>query len=42
MDVRGHYTTGTVLISPPSADYAIVREEGCIVLAINKAPVSFS
>jgi len=41
-DDRGHYTAGTALISPPGTDHAIVSEEGCIVLAIYQAPVSFS
>lgn len=41
-DDRGTYEAGTVLISPPGTDHAIVSEHGCIVLAIYQAPVSFS
>lgn len=40
-DDRGHYEAGAVLISPPGTDHAIVSEEGCIVLALYNAPVSF-
>ena len=40
-DDNGHLETGTLLISPPGTDHAIVSHEGCIVLAIYEAPVSF-
>jgi anti-sigma factor ChrR (cupin superfamily) len=40
-DDNGHLATGTLLISPPGTDHAIVSHEGCIVLAIYEAPVSF-
>ena len=41
-DDRGTYEAGTVLISPPGTDHAIVSDDGCIVLAIYQAPVSFA
>jgi anti-sigma factor ChrR (cupin superfamily) len=40
-DDTGHHVAGTLLISPPGSDHAIVSHEGCIVLAIYEAPVSF-
>lgn len=40
-DDNGHLETGTLLISPPGTHHAIVSHEGCIVLAIYEAPVSF-
>jgi len=41
-DDRGHYSAGTVLISPPGSDHAIISEEGCLILAIYQSQVSFS
>ena len=40
-DDNGHLQTGTLLISPPGTDHAIVSYEGCIVLAIYETPVEF-
>ncbi len=40
-DDRGEYEAGAILISPPGTDHAIVSDEGCIVLALYNAPVSF-
>jgi anti-sigma factor ChrR (cupin superfamily) len=40
-DDRGDYEAGAILISPPGTDHAIVSDEGCIVLALYNAPVSF-
>ena len=40
-DDSGHLAAGTLLISPPGTEHAIVSHEGCIVLAIYEKPVSF-
>lgn len=40
-DDGGTIRAGDILISPPGTDHAIVSDEGCIVLAIYQAPVSF-
>lgn len=40
-DDGGTIKAGDILISPPGTDHAIVSEEGCIVLAIYFAPVTF-
>lgn len=40
-DDGGTIRAGDMLISPPGTDHAIVSEEGCIVLAIYFAPVTF-
>ena len=40
-DDRAEYEAGAILISPPGTDHAIVSDEGCIVLALYNAPVSF-
>jgi len=40
-DDQGIIRAGDMLISPPGTDHAIVSDEGCIVLAIYLAPVSF-
>lgn len=40
-DDGGTIKAGDILISPPGTDHAIVSDEGCIVLAIYQAPVSF-
>ncbi len=40
-DDGGTIKAGDMLISPPGTDHAIVSEEGCIVLAIYIAPVTF-
>lgn len=40
-DDGGTIRAGDILISPPGTDHAIVSDEGCIVLAIYQAPVTF-
>lgn len=40
-DDGGTIKAGDILISPPGTDHAIVSDEGCLVLAIYFAPVSF-
>jgi anti-sigma factor ChrR (cupin superfamily) len=40
-DDGGTIKAGDMLISPPGTDHTIVSEEGCIVLAIYIAPVTF-
>jgi anti-sigma factor ChrR (cupin superfamily) len=41
-DERGVYPEGTCLIHGPETAHAVASEEGCVVLAIWNAPVSFT
>jgi anti-sigma factor ChrR (cupin superfamily) len=40
-DENGHYPAGSLIVNPTGTRHTVVSEEGCVVLALWAAPVSF-